>query len=69
NRKTKERASQEALRALEECQKRGVLFALSNKPGVGNVIKIKPPMVITEELSSRALKVFDEALGIVEKQM
>lgn len=69
NRKTKERASQEALQVLQECQKRGVLFALSNKPGVGNVIKIKPPMVITEELSSRALKVFDEALGIVEKQM
>ncbi len=69
NRKTKEKASQEALQVLEECQKRGVLFALSNKPGIGNVIKIKPPMVITEELSSRALKVFDEALEIVERQM
>jgi len=69
DRKTKERAPQEALRVLEECQKRGVLFALSNKRGVGNVIKIKPPMVITEGLSSTALEVFDEALGIVEREL
>jgi len=69
DRKTKQRASQEALQVLQECQKRGVLFAISNKPGVGNVIKIKPPMVITEELSSKALQVLDEVLGVVEKHM
>lgn len=67
DRKTKERASQEALQILRQCQERGVLLAISNKPGVGNVIKIKPPMIITEELSGQALKVFDEVLGQVEK--
>ena len=65
DRKTKEKASQEARRVQQECQKRGVIFNLSTI--LGNTIKIKPPMIITEELSSRALEVFDEVLGIVEK--
>jgi 4-aminobutyrate aminotransferase-like enzyme len=67
DRKTKERASREAARVIAECQNRGVLFALSNWPA--NVIKIKPPLVITETLSSQALEVFDEVLGIVEKDI
>lgn len=65
DRKTKERATQEARRVIEEGLKRGVIF----HPGGDNIIKFKPPMVITEELSSRVLKVFDEVLGIVERQM
>ncbi|NQS89504.1 aspartate aminotransferase family protein [Patescibacteria group bacterium] len=68
NRKTKERATQEALQVVEECLRQGVIFALSTKPGIGNVIKIKPAMIITEELSSRALQVLDKALEVAEKQ-
>lgn len=67
DRKTKERASEETARVLEECQRRGVLFARSNWPG--NVIKIKPPIVISEDLSSQAIGVLDEALEVVEKDM
>jgi len=43
DRKTKERASQEALQVLRQCQERGVLFAISNKPGLGTSSRLSPP--------------------------
>jgi len=64
DRRTKERAIQETKQVIEEGLKRGVIF----HPTGDNIIKFKPPMVITEDLSSKVLQVFDEVLGMVETQ-
>lgn len=45
---------------------RGVLFGLSRYGGLGNVIKVKPPLDIPWEQFDRALDVLDEVLGLVE---
>lgn len=66
DRKTKERASQETTRVLEECRKRGVILMQSYKAGVGNVVKIKPPLNIGEDLAGKIIDVLDESLGVVE---
>lgn len=43
------------------------MFGLNAKAGYGNVIKIKPPLVVTSEQCDKALDVLDEALTEVEK--
>lgn len=45
---------------------RGVLFGLSRYAGLGNVIKVKPPLDIPMEQLDRSLDVLDEVLGIIE---
>lgn len=45
---------------------RGVLFGESRYAGLGNVIKIKPPLDIEEQQLGRALDVLDEVLGFIE---
>ena len=45
---------------------RGVLFGLTRYAGLGNVIKVKPPLDIPLDQLDRALDVLDEILGIVE---
>ena len=62
NRKTKEPAQKEAQDLVNEALKRGVLFGTSRYAGLGNVVKIKPPLVITDEQVNRALEVFEEVL-------
>lgn len=69
DRESKEKAVEEALRVLEECLKRGAIFALSQKGGVGNVIKIKPPMNISKDLASKSLDILDASLYEVEKSL
>jgi 4-aminobutyrate aminotransferase-like enzyme len=56
--------------AVEECQaiaagalERGVLFGTSRYHGMGNVLKIKPPVVISEEQIDRALHIFEVLLA------
>ncbi len=66
NRKTKERAPEEALKVVQESRKRGVLLQLAIKPYVGNAVTIKPPMNISKDLASRILDVLDESLYDVE---
>lgn len=56
-------AAQEVYRLGVE---RGVLFGESRYAGLGNLIKIKPPLDIKEEQLDRALDVFDEVLGVIE---
>jgi len=68
DRKTKERAPQEASRVVEECRKRGVLLMLSYN-GRGNVVKIKPPLNIERNLAEKIVDVLDESLGAVEKNI
>jgi len=69
NRKTKERAPEEALRLIQECRNRGVLLQLAMKPHVGNAVTIKPPMNIPKDLTLRILDVLDESLHEVEKSL
>ncbi|NPT43470.1 aminotransferase class III-fold pyridoxal phosphate-dependent enzyme [Paraburkholderia sp. 1N] len=45
----------------------GVLFGESRYAGLGNLIKVKPPLDIERPLLSRALDVLDEVLGAIEE--
>jgi 4-aminobutyrate aminotransferase-like enzyme len=65
NRNTKEPACEEADRFLEEGLKRGVLFGHSRYNTMGNVVKIKPPLVITESQVERVLEVFEEVTALL----
>lgn len=67
----KDRVSKEpARRAAAEVYKRGVqrgvLYGESRYAGLGNLIKIKPPLDCTHEHMSHALDVLDEVLGSIE---
>lgn len=67
DRTTKEPATKEAQDFVNEALKRGVLFGTSRYAGLGNVVKIKPPAVITDEQADRALEVFEEVLKVISK--
>ena len=45
---------------------RGVLFGESRYSGLGDIIKIKPPLDIPFEQLDRALDVLDEVIGELE---
>ena len=62
DRTTKEPACEETNRFVEEGLKRGVIFGESKYLGLGNIVKIKPPLVITEEQVEKTLDVFEEVL-------
>lgn len=51
-----------AHRIVEECVKRGVLFGESKYAGLGNVIKIKPPLNIPGHLLVEAVTVLEEVI-------
>jgi 4-aminobutyrate aminotransferase-like enzyme len=68
DRDIKERATQETLQVLQKCTERGVMFGLSGKAGYGNVVKIKPPLVISDQLMDESLDVLDKSLTEVENQ-
>lgn len=59
---TKEPAREETNRFVKEGLKRGVIFGESKYLGLGNIVKIKPPLVITEIQVARTLDVFEEIL-------
>jgi len=46
--------------------RRGVIFGEGKYLGLGNVVKIKPPFVITEAQADRVLAVLDELLTELE---
>ena len=60
SKKTKEPARQEAHDFVQEGLKRGVIFGESKYLGLGNIVKVKPPLVITEAQVERTLDVFEE---------
>ena len=69
DRKTRERADMEALEVSQQCLKKGVLLGLSELLGsVGNVIKLKPPLVIGDDELERGLSVLEESLREVSKE-
>jgi len=60
NKETKEPAREEAHAFVNEGLKRGVIFGESKYLKLGNVVKIKPPLVISEAQVERVLEVFEE---------
>jgi 4-aminobutyrate aminotransferase-like enzyme len=62
---TKEPAREESYQFEKEGLKRGVLFGNSKYSGMGNVVKIKPPLVITDAQAERVMEVFEEILQIL----
>ncbi len=46
---------------------RGVMFGISKYGGLGNAIKIKPPLVISDEEVERVLSVFEECIAKVQR--
>lgn len=66
DRKTKEPASKETLRLMDVCKDRGLLIG---KGGMsGNVVRIKPPMCITQKDADFIVDVLDESIGVIEKE-
>jgi len=63
---TKEPACEETREVCRLAVERGVIFGESRYAGLGNLIKVKPPLDIKAEQLDRALDVLDEALGLVE---
>lgn len=66
NRKTKEPAPQAALDVYRLGAARGVLLGESRYAGLGNLIKVKPPLDCSRADMTRALDVLDEVLAQLE---
>ncbi len=64
DRKTKERAIDEAEIIMYKCMQKGLAF----KTIEGNIITLRPALVITKEETNRALDILDEAIGEVEQK-
>lgn len=65
DRKSKEPAREETRRVIEECCKRGLIVL---KAGIhDNVIRLLPPLSITEDLLERGFSILEEALKGVKR--
>jgi 4-aminobutyrate aminotransferase-like enzyme len=69
DRDTKEPACRELQEILRLSEERGVLFGESRYGGLGNFLKVKPPLDIERSQLDHALDVLDEALGIVQSSL
>ena len=65
DRQTKEPAREAASRFVHEGLKRGVIFGESKYSGLGNIVKVKPPLIITESQAEQVLDVFEDILKVV----
>ena len=66
DRVTKEPACVEAEQVYDLGLKHGVMFGTSRYAGLGNVVKIKPPLSITRDEMDRVIDVFDRVLTEIE---
>lgn len=66
DRLTKEAAPKAASEVYKRGVEKGVLFGESRYAGLGNLIKIKPPLDCSHAQMSHALDVFDAVLGSIE---
>ena len=66
DRTTKEPATKAASEVYRRGVDKGVLFGESRYAGLGNLIKVKPPLDCSHEDMSHALDVLDEVLGSIE---
>ena len=48
---------------------KGLSIIISGKAGIGNVLNIKPPMTIGEDLLGKGLDILDGVLSEVEREM
>ena len=62
NRKTREIANDLCHAIVKEAVNDGVIFGESKFKGMGNVLKIKPPLVINESQADRVVEVFEKLL-------
>jgi 4-aminobutyrate aminotransferase-like enzyme len=62
---SKKPAVEEANRMLSEGLKRGVIFGVSLYGSLGHIMKIKPPLVVTDEEVEKILDVFEKCLHSV----
>jgi len=60
-------AAKEAQFLVSYAMENGVIFGVSKHSGLGNVIKFKPPAVVTYEEIDRAVDVFEQGLKLVER--
>jgi 4-aminobutyrate aminotransferase-like enzyme len=71
-RENKKPATEETEYILQSAFEKGVIFDVSmpqimkDEFTFRNVLKIKPPLIITEEEADRALQVLEECMGEVE---
>jgi 4-aminobutyrate aminotransferase/4-aminobutyrate aminotransferase/(S)-3-amino-2-methylpropionate transaminase len=63
---TKEPATKEAEQVYELGLKHGVMFGTSRYAGLGNVVKIKPPLTIDQAEMDQVIDVFDRVLNEIE---
>ena len=61
DRQTKERATEERNRLVEECFRRGLLVLGAGR----NAIRLSPPLVLTRAQADTAVGILDQALGAV----
>ncbi len=66
DRVTKEPTAAAASEVYRRAAQKGVLLGESRYAGLGNLIKIKPPLDVTRAQMKTALDVFDEVLGEIE---
>ena len=65
DRETKEPAVDAAKKFIDEGLKRGVLFGELGYLKMMNVVKIKPPLVISDAQVERVLEVFEEVTALL----
>jgi len=68
DRETKEPSPAAAREIARRSIQHGVLFGESRYAGLGDIIKIKPPLDIPYEQLDRALDVLDEVIGELEAE-
>jgi 4-aminobutyrate aminotransferase-like enzyme len=66
DRQSKEPARMETEQVYDLGLKYGVMFGTSRYAGLGNVVKIKPPLSITRDEMDRVVEVFDQVLTEIE---
>jgi len=66
DRETKEPAHKEAEQVYDLGLRHGVMFGTSRYAGLGNVVKIKPPLTISRADMDRVIEVFDRVLTEIE---
>ncbi|MHA1754062.1 MAG: aspartate aminotransferase family protein [Candidatus Odinarchaeia archaeon] len=69
DKKTKKKAIDEAGAVFTKCLEKGLLLGVSAVGGWGNVLKLKPPLNLTDEEADKGIQIIEEALTEVEKQM
>lgn len=69
DRESKEPAIEEAAKIAQMAFTKGVIFGVSKYADMGHVLKIKPPLVITDEEVEKVLKVFEKCISRVSNHL